>query len=255
MPVPARRAALARALILAVGLSLTAALAACTTPTRPPVTTVPPPPSPTGRPVLLVGGTDEAVSVVNQTRSFLQARGYTAYSMQLLGTSIGHAGSVESGRAICERIDAILAETGAAQVDLAGHSQGSITGRWCIKSGGALTKVATFVSVGGVDSGTTTANFPCIGQGCVDMRHGSTFLRELNAGDTTPGDAAYFKIYSTPSGGGVEGEDAPIPGATNVSAQQLCPGNYLRHADQFRSVTVQSFLHDVFTGRVPTAVC
>jgi triacylglycerol esterase/lipase EstA (alpha/beta hydrolase family) len=248
------RAALVMMIVAALGI------AGCTNSSGPPTTTstttgsTPDPPAGGRPPVLLVGGTFEAISVVNNTRTYLERKGYRAYSMTLLGTPTGTAGSVQSGQAICRRIDAILAETGASQVDLAGHSQGSITGRWCIKSGGALSKVRTFVSVGGVDYGTTTANL-CTGQGCTDMRHGSSFLANLNAGDDTPGDVRYFKIYSNPASGGVEGEDAPIrDGATNVSAQQLCRQS-LAHADEYRSIIVESFLDNVFSGRPPTATC
>jgi triacylglycerol lipase len=249
-----RRAALAAA------VAGTLAITGCTRPPGPPTTTTttpdstPGPPAGGHLPVLLVSGTFESISVVNNTRTYLERKGYRAYSMTLLGTPIGTASSTSSGQAICRKVDAILAETGASQVDLAGHSQGSITGRWCIKSGGALSKVRTFVSVGGVDYGTTTANL-CVGQGCTDMRHGSTFLANLNAGDDTPGDVRYFKIYSNPASGGVDGEDAPIrDGATNVNAQQLCRRS-LQHADEYRSIIVQSFLDNVFSGREPTATC
>jgi pimeloyl-ACP methyl ester carboxylesterase len=255
-------------LFVAVFGPLLLVAASCTWPGRPPRTTTTTtrstgstttvPPGTEKRPVLLVSGTLQALSIVNVARSALQQRGYRAYSMTLEGSLIGvNASSTESGRAICQKIDSIRRETGADKIDVAGHSQGSIASRWCIKSGGALDKVHTFVSVGGVDNGTTTAlacNF--LGQGCVDMMHGSAFLAALNAGDDTPGDARVFKIYSTPAGGGVEGEDAPIQdGAVNRSAQELCNGVRLTHADEYRSVIVHSFLDNVFAGREPVATC
>jgi triacylglycerol lipase len=252
----ARSAAPARAAFgLVAGLLVPVLVAACTRGPQPPTTTQPPGPSGgSGRPVLLVSGTLENVSVVNVTRTYLQGRGYRAYSMTLSGTPIGvSAGSAQSGQAICRKIDAILAETGADKVDLVGHSQGSITGRWCIKSGGALNKVDTFVSVGGVDDGTNTALL-CSGQGCTDMRHGSAFLRDLNAG-APPGGVRLFKIYSNPGMGGVDGEDAAIRGATNVSAQQLCPGKRLAHADEYRNRLVHTFLDNVLSGRPATGTC
>jgi hypothetical protein len=117
----------------------------------------------------------------------------------------------------------------------------------------SVSVVNVFVSVGGVDYGTTTANL-CIGQGCTDMRHGSAFLASLNAGTNTPGNVSYYKIYSNPSAGGVEGEDAPIRGAINVGAQQQCHRSLL-HADEYRSIIVESFLDNVFSGRGATATC
>src|SRR3954451_15405279 len=73
-------------------------LAGCTRP-RPPVgaTTTTRPPATTGRPVLLVGGTLQALSVINESRSYLTARGYRTYSMTLEGSLIGvNASSTES---------------------------------------------------------------------------------------------------------------------------------------------------------------
>lgn len=252
-----------RALLLVASLVVSLVLAAgCTRrPPAPPPATRPPtttPGDPGRRPVLLVSGTLQSLSVVNVARSALERRGYRTYSMTLEGSLIGvTASSTESGRAICRKVDAIRAETGADQIDLAGHSQGSIAGRWCIKSGGALEKVHTFVSVGGVDYGTSTAT-ACLalGQGCVDMMPGSAFLRALNEGDDTPGPAQVFKIYSKPASGGVDGEEVPIQdGAVNRSAQELCGGVRLTHADEYRSPIVHSFLDNVFAGRQPVATC
>src|SRR5947207_830425 len=115
-----RSAAPARAAFGLVAVLLASVLvAACTQRPQPPPTTQPPGPSGgSGRPVLLVSGTLENVSVVNVARSYLQGQGYRAYSMTLSGTPIGvSAGSAQSGQAICRKIDSILAETGADTVD------------------------------------------------------------------------------------------------------------------------------------------
>jgi hypothetical protein len=65
----------------------------------------------------------------------------------------------------------------------------------------------------------------------------------------------HFKVHSNQGSAGVEGEDAPIgDGATSVSAQQLCR-RALAHADEYRSIIVESFLDSVFSGRPPTATC
>jgi triacylglycerol lipase len=251
-----------RGLALTAGLLAPVLLAGCRPSTRPPTTTTTTPPATTpggtGRPVLLVSGTLQSLSIVDVARTALERRGYRAYSMTLEGSLIGvNASATQSGRAICQKIDAIRAATGADQVDVAGHSQGSIASRWCIKSGGALDKVHTFVSVGGVDYGTSTASAcTALGQGCVDMAPGSAFLKALNAGDDTPGDVQVFKIYSNPASGGVAGEQEPIQdGAVNRSVQELCNGVRLTHADEYRSPIVHSFLDNVFAGRDATSSC
>ena len=123
-------------LMLATALVLPLLLIGCSTRPRPPATTrttAPPStgPQPTDTPpVLLVGGTLQSISIINQTRSYLTARGYRTYSMTLEGSLVGvNASSTESGRSICSKIDQIRRETGADRVDVAGHSQGSIAGR------------------------------------------------------------------------------------------------------------------------------
>jgi hypothetical protein len=65
----------------------------------------------------------------------------------------------------------------------------------------------------------------------------------------------YFKIYSNPGMGGVDGEDAPIAGATNVSAQELCRGKRLAHADEYRDRLVHTFLDNVLSDRSATGTC
>ena len=72
---------------------------------------------------------------------------------------------------------------------------GSLNSRWYIKFLGGETKVDDWVSLGGPNHGTETANF-CFSTSCVEMRVGSKFLGELNAGDETPGTVNYGTWWS-----------------------------------------------------------
>ena len=56
-------------------------------------------------------------------------------------------------------------------------------------------KVDDWVSLGGPNHGTETANF-CFSTSCVEMRVGSKFLGELNATDETPGAVNYGTWWS-----------------------------------------------------------
>ena len=72
---------------------------------------------------------------------------------------------------------------------------GSLNSRWYIKFLGGEAKVDDWVSLGGPNHGTESANF-CFSTSCVEMRVGSKFLSELNAGDETPGAVNYGTWWS-----------------------------------------------------------
>jgi triacylglycerol lipase len=72
---------------------------------------------------------------------------------------------------------------------------GSLNSRWYIKFLGGESKIDEWVSLGGPNHGTETAN-ACFTTSCSEMRIGSTFLSELNAGDETPGEVNYGTWWS-----------------------------------------------------------
>src|SRR3954451_16243609 len=93
------------------------------------------------------------------------------------------------------KVEALLKSTGATKVDIIGHSMGSLNSRWYIKFLGGESKVDDWVSLGGPNHGTEFANL-CFSTSCVEMRVGSTFLKELNEGDETPGAVTYGTWWS-----------------------------------------------------------
>lgn len=94
-----------------------------------------------------------------------------------------------------DKVNAILTTTGASKVDIVSHSMGGLNSRWYVKFLGGDLKVDDWVSLGGPNHGTDTANF-CLDSSCVEMRIGSTFLQQLNAGDETPGAVNYRTWWS-----------------------------------------------------------
>jgi triacylglycerol lipase len=94
------------------------------------------------------------------------------------------------------RVEALKKATGAAKVDIIAHSMGSLNTRWYIKFvAGGEANVDDWVSLGGPNHGTEFANF-CFSTACTEMRVGSKFLAELNAGDETPGAVNYGTWWS-----------------------------------------------------------
>ena len=79
---------------------------------------------------------------------------------------------------IREQVDAIIARTGAAKVDIIAHSAGAVSSRYYIKNLGGDSKVDAWVSLAGPNHGTDTAD-NCSFAPCVEIRLGSDF-----SGDT-----------------------------------------------------------------------
>jgi triacylglycerol lipase len=95
-------------------------------------------------------------------------------------------------------------------------SMGSLNTRWYIKFvAGGEANVDDWVSLGGPNHGTETANL-CFSTACTEMRIGSTFLKELNAGDETPGAVNYGTWWSPCDEFINPDSSVPLSGATNT---------------------------------------
>lgn len=101
-----------------------------------------------------------------------------------------HAKGACGLRRIRTKVDEILAATGASKVDIITHSMGGLSSRWYAKFLGGDAKIDEWVSLGGPNHGTDTA-YLCNQTSCKEMRPGSAFLADLNAGDETPGAPRY----------------------------------------------------------------
>jgi triacylglycerol lipase len=96
---------------------------------------------------------------------------------------------------IRDQINTIIANTGATKVDVVSHSMGGISSRYYVKNLGGDSKVDAWVSLGGPNHGTDSAD-QCAFTPCIEMRIGSAFLAALNAGDETPGFPRYATWWS-----------------------------------------------------------
>ncbi|SCG45704.1 esterase/lipase family protein [Micromonospora halophytica] len=116
---------------------------------------------------------------------------------------------------LAKAVDSVLAQTGAAKVDIVTHSMGGLNSRWYLKFLGGTSKVDAWVSLGGPNHGTGWA-YACWVQACYDMRPGSGLLTTLNAGDETPGSVRYATWWS-PCDGIINPDSSVIlSGATNT---------------------------------------
>lgn len=211
-------------------------------------------PTAPSRPLLLVGGTFGPASYMDDAVAYFTARGFDTDSMALSGLPPGSVDIKRSARAVCDRIAKIRRDTGAAKIDVVGHSQGALAVRYCVKFDGGLGEVATMISLGGVNYGTRKADL-CPTRACVQMRPGSAFLDELNEGDDTPGAVDYVHLYSHHEDGGIDGEDIPLDGATNVAAQDECPGLRVVHRKEYDTGVLRQLIADAALRQELTATC
>lgn len=162
-------------------------------------------------PVVLVHGTFENMNDNWRALSPLLAnQGYCVYAFNYGGATSGSwiqgTGSVAAGAAqLASFVDQVEAATGAAKVDLVGHSQGGMMPRYYLKDLGGAAKVDQLVALSPSNNGTTLDGITQLGQAldilepandflsgpcasCVDQEVGSPFLTALNAGgETVPG--------------------------------------------------------------------
>ncbi|MEI2639110.1 MAG: alpha/beta fold hydrolase [Microthrixaceae bacterium] len=169
------------------------------------------------RPVILLHGfMGNMADNMNGLSPFLANQGYCVYAL-----NYGEAeGSIFAGFADIRRssldefgpfVDEVLAETGARQVDVVGHSEGSVMPRWWMRFGPSTNadgtpKVANFIGVAPASYGAELGgyayelraipffvdylnNFVYNGCGaCEQILAGSTFLNELNTESPQPGE-------------------------------------------------------------------
>lgn len=208
-------------------------------------------------PVVIVGGflTGQPIASIFYTglANRLRADGYQTY---IFGpVDFGLADIRTSAAALNQFVDGIRASTGAARVDLIGHSQGGLTSRYYVKSLGGSTEVDSLISLSSLHYGTVVANlgsFLLLGNcagivGCEQMRIGSSFLNELNAGDDTIGNVRYTNFATIwdelviPYSNGFLRNDG---NNTNVTIQAQCPFKLVGHVGVAFDATVYSGIVD-----------
>ena len=118
------------------------------------------------------------------------------------------------------KVDNILATTSASKVDIIAHSMGSVSSRYYIRNLGGDAKVDAWVSLGGPNHGTTTAN-DCGLLPCLEIRPGSQFLAALNLGDETPGAVRYGTWWSPVDQTILPNSSVILTGASNTQTNAI----------------------------------
>ncbi|HUS60933.1 MAG TPA: hypothetical protein VMY34_01975 [Acidimicrobiales bacterium] len=187
-------------------------------------------------PILFVHGWNSSGTVWDTMIGRFTTDGWT--SAELNNWSYNYKQSNKTtANEIKTKVDSILAATGATKVDIISHSMGGLSSRWYSKFVGGDTKIDEWVSLGGPNHGTDTANF-CFDTSCKEMRVGSLFLADLNAGDETPGTPRYGTWMSPCDT--VINPDSSVAVSGGTNTQTAC----LSHSDLYKDATVYGQVRD-----------
>ena len=229
-------------------------------------------------PVVLLHGLSADMTLNWNTISpLLKNNGYCVYALTYGQTPgapfpINQVGGVEAMETsvvqVSAFVDRVLASTGASQVDLVGHSEGTVMSAYYIKLRGGAPKVAKDVSLTPLYDGTNIAglvgplddfaqaynvyqpalDFASIICGsCLEFGKHSAFLNALNAGGgpTVAGvqytniSTKYDELVSPYTSGFVTG-----PNVKNMTVQQACPIDFSEHVSMaFDPVAAQDILN------------
>lgn len=187
-------------------------------------------------PILFVHGWNSTGSVWDTMIPRFQADGWTSAELNNWSYNTSQSNATTAGL-IRDKVNTILGATGAAKVDLITHSMGGLSSRYYIKNLGGDAKVDEWVSLGGPNHGTDTANF-CFQTSCTEMRIGSSFLAALNSGDESPG-AVNYRTWWSPCDTVINPDSSvAISGATNT--QTAC----VSHSGLYEDATIYGQVRD-----------
>ena len=181
-------------------------------------------------PILFVHGWNSSGSVWSTMISRFKADGWTDAELNNWSYNTSQSNKTTASE-ISTKVSQILTATGASKVDIITHSMGGLSSRWYAKFLGGDTKIDEWVSLGGPNHGTDTAYF-CTQTSCREMRPGSAFLTELNAGDESPGTPRYGTWWSPCDSIINPDSSVAVSGATNT--QTAC----LSHSALYEDATV-----------------
>ncbi len=127
-------------------------------------------------PVLLIHGIFRQSYVFNQLCPYLTQLGFEVHRFNLTP----HNGEVGIDELAVQIKDYVEREFPAhQQFQLVGFSMGGLVSRYYLQRLGGLNRVKRFITLSSPHNGTWTAYFKHV-PGCIQMRPGSDFLRDLN---------------------------------------------------------------------------
>lgn len=228
------------------------------------------------RPVVLVHGTIENKRINwGALAPLLKNNGYCVFALNfgayLPGPFLGLDDIADSAGELGGFVNRVLSSTGAAKVDIVGHSQGGMMPRYYVKYLGGNTVVDKLVGLASSNHGTTLSGISTLGRvipavspileagapALEQQRLGSTFNRDLDAGGDTIAPVRYTVIASKYDEVVTPYTNAFLSGATNITLQSGCFINFTEHlgiAYDRRALRMVLNALDPSTARTPPCV-
>lgn len=203
-------------------------------------------------PVVLVNGTfSNAIDDFGGLAPSLANAGYCVYTFSYGAPASQFVQSIgpvpASAQELASYVQQVLAQTGAAKVDLVGHSQGGMLTEYYTKLLGGAQYVRDLVALSPTTHGTSLdglANLAqfipganqfvgALCQACTDQETGSAVINQLDNGPIAQSGVNYTIIETldelvvTPVGSAFINEQ----GVTNEYVQRFCPLDPVDHAD------------------------
>ncbi|GII83890.1 lipase [Sphaerisporangium siamense] len=216
------------------------------------------------RPVILVHGTFATMAVSWPVLSpALRRAGYCVFALDYGGAPgalvHGTGDIARSAAQLAAFVDRVLAATGAAKVDIVGHSQGGMMPRHYLRFLGGAAKVRKLVGIAPSNHGTTLGGLAALGDllgvtgpvtaacpACGQQLAGSGFLGALNSGgEGVPGvtqtviATRYDEVITPFSSSFLSGA-----GVRNVLLQRVCPLDFSAHLGVVLDPVVQRLVMD-----------
>lgn len=166
------------------------------------------------RPILFVHGWNSSAATWDTMVANFKKNGWTDAELHRWSYDTSQSNTL-TAQEVASRVDSIRSTTGWDKIDVIAHSMGSLSSRYYLKNLGGDLKVDDWISLGGPNHGTDTANL-CGQTSCIEMRIGSSFLADLNAGDESPG-ALDYATYWSPCDTVINPDSSvSVAGATNT---------------------------------------
>jgi triacylglycerol esterase/lipase EstA (alpha/beta hydrolase family) len=131
-----------------------------------------------------------SVDLYRDMAADLASRGYTVHTVDVKGLEL-----YADAQTIKVAVEKATATAEVESISLVGHSYGGLSSRMYLKSLGGSAVVDNYVAIGTPQYGSPGGCFQLPGHG-FDGCPVTPFIAELNAGDDTPGDTAYYSIRS-----------------------------------------------------------
>ncbi len=186
-------------------------------------------------PAVIVHGTfGDQKSLLDNLSLALKDDGYCVYALDYGNRATGPV--EDSAAELADFVTRVLASTGAAKVEIVGHSQGGMMPRYYIKNLGGDAYVEDLVGLAPSNHGTTVIDaFGGTGGSCAacdEQMAGSDFLTALNNPDETPGAVDYTQVETSHDEVVVPYTSAfltPDAHSTNITLQDRCPADAVDH--------------------------